>query len=262
LVTTPENRLRRNLDHASRGCPVPQFVCGCFAGLINEEVRQRGLTHLRQLFPLASVRAEPDYTAALYASPPGTNICVIAGTGSLVCSSFRGEIVKTGGRGYILGDEGSSYHYGRDAIAFFLRNPAKCTETLREAVLEHFGTLEEGSIVAAVYRAGTPATVLGKFARPLGLDARAGEPYAVESLRRHTADLVDSVVAHVERYSPERSLLISLAGGLWKAAPIFRERFATTLTERLSSREIDVIRLNRPPLHGAIELAKEMVHGN
>lgn len=262
LVTTPENRLRRNLDHASKGCPAPQFVCGCFAGLINEEVRQKGLGHLRQIFPAAMVRAEPDYSAALYASPPGTDVCVIAGTGSLVCSRVDGRIVKTGGRGYILGDEGSSYHYGRDAIAHFLRNPGKCTETLRDAVLEHFGTMEEGSIVASVYRAGTPATVLGKFARPLGLDAKAGEPYALESLRRHTSDLVDSVVAHIERYRPKRSLLISLSGGLWKAAPIFRERFSLVLMERLPSCDLNVIRLNRPPLHGAIELAKEMVHGN
>ncbi len=262
LVTTPENRLRRNLNHASRGCPPPQFVCGCFAGLINEEIRERGIVHLRQIFPEAVVRAEPDYTAAFYASPPDTDLCVIAGTGSLVCSKVDGRIVKSGGRGFILGDEGSSFQYGRDAVAHYLRNPARCTETLREAILEHFGTLDESAIVAAVYRAGTPATVLGKFARPIGQDARAGEPYALESLRRHTGDLVETVRGHVERYGSKRALTISLAGGLWKASPIFREGFATELATRLPNCELSVIRLNRPPLYGAIELAKEMVHGN
>jgi N-acetylglucosamine kinase-like BadF-type ATPase len=262
LVTTPENRLRRNLSHASRGCPEPQFVCGCFAGLINDEVRERGREHLLQLFPNAIVRAEPDYTAAFYASPPGTDLCVIAGTGSLVCSKVGDEIVKSGGRGFILGDEGSSFQYGRDAVAHYLRNTTRASETLREAVLEHFGTLDESVVVANVYRAGTPATVLGRFARPLGQDAQTGEPYAVESLRRHTTDLVETVLGHLERYGAKRNLTVSLAGGLWKASPIFRERFAQELSERLPGNELSVIRLNRPPLYGAIELAKEMVHGN
>jgi N-acetylglucosamine kinase-like BadF-type ATPase len=262
LVTTPENRLRRNLSHALKGCPAPAFVCGCFAGLINEEVRVRGLLHLRQLFPAATVRAEPDYTAAFYASPAGTDVCVIAGTGSLVCSRLNGEIVKTGGRGYILGDEGSSYQYGRDAVTFFLRHPGSASVNLRETILEHFGSLEESNIVAAVYRAGTPATVLGKFARALGQDAQSGQSYAVESLRRHNTDLVDCVAVHVERFGQKPKLNVTLAGGLWKASPIFRETFAVELSRRLEGCDVNVMRLNRPPLYGAIELAKEMVHGN
>lgn len=262
LVTTPENRLRRNLSHAIQGCPAPAFVCGCFAGLINEDVRARGITYLRQLFPSATVRAEPDYTAAFYASPPGTDICVISGTGSLVCSKVDGRIVKTGGRGYILGDEGSSFQYGRDAVAHFLRHPTSASEQLRGAILEHFGSTEEAAVIAAVHRAGTPATVLGKFARTLGLDAANGQEYARHSLRRHISSLADCVMPHIQRIRQKPAINVSLSGGLWKASPIFKEAFARELVSRLGDQSLVVSRLNRPPLYGAIELAKEMVYGN
>ncbi|HWD41944.1 MAG TPA: BadF/BadG/BcrA/BcrD ATPase family protein [Fimbriimonas sp.] len=263
LVSTPESRVRRNLTHASRGCPPPQFVCGCFAGLINDEVRTRGIEHLREVFPGAALRAEPDYTAAFYASPPGTDICVISGTGSLVCSRKDGEIVKSGGRGFILGDEGSSYQYGRDAIRHFIRDPEQCSEFLREALLEHFGSLDSSTVTAAVYRAPTPATLLSRFSRALGQDAVAGEPYALKSLEINTAELAETVFEHAHHYlDPQRTLTISLAGGLWKASPIFRERFAAALRARLDVEELVVTRIARPPLYGAVELAKEMGIGN
>lgn len=263
LASTPEHRLKRNLIHAIKGAPLPTHVCGCFAGLINEEIRERGISHLKAIFPEAVVRAEPDYTAALYAAPEGTDIVVIAGTGSLVCSRSKDGIAKSGGRGYILGDHGSAYQYGRDALVHFLEHPDQRSENLRLAVLETFGTLEESPIVASVYKAPTPATILGKLARALGQDARAGEGYAVESLRRNATRLAQFVQGHRDRYLDGRKgLSVCLAGGVWKAAPIFREAFGQILIETLSDETLNVQRIARPPLHGAVELAKEMIHGN
>lgn len=261
LATTPEARLRRNLQHASIGCPPARFVCGCFAGLVNEQIRLRGLALLREVFPQAQVRAEPDYTAAFYASPPGTDLCVISGTGSLVCSRIDVQIVKSGGRGFILGDEGSSYKFGRDAVAHYLRDPRSVSERLREAILEGFGTLDPGDITAAVYRSGTPATVLAKFARSLGQDAQAAEQYALDSLNFNLGELAQTLKQHLNQFHPglKSKVNLSLSGGLWKASPIFRERFHTILTNTIDIEEISMVRIARPPLHGAVELAREMI---
>ncbi|HEY0867548.1 MAG TPA: BadF/BadG/BcrA/BcrD ATPase family protein, partial [Fimbriimonas sp.] len=168
LVSTPENRLRRNLASATRGCPAASHVCGCFAGLINRETWERGIDRLREIFPAAQVRAEPDYTAALYASPPDTDVCVIAGTGSLVCSKSESGIVKSGGRGYILGDQGSGFHYGRDALVHFLNHPGSASRALSDEIERLFGSPDEGTIVAAVYRTAPPSTLLAKLVRALG----------------------------------------------------------------------------------------------
>jgi len=263
LVSTPEARLKRNLMNATRGCEQADFVCGCFAGLLGDETRMQAEGILKQMFPGSFVRAEPDYTAAFYSSPPLTDVCVIAGTGSLVCSRGENGIVKSGGRGYILGDYGSGFHYGRDVLIHYLDNPRSSSAALRSAVVEVFGTEQEAKIVSSLYKSGTAPQVLGRLARVLGTEAAAGESYALASLDRNTRALTSVVTEHVRRYlKPSNTLSISLAGGMWKGGPIFKARFQEMLDEQLPGKNITVTRISKPPLYGALELAKELGLGN
>lgn len=263
LVSTPEGRLRRNLLNATKGCPKPDYVCGCFAGLINSTARDRGIKILQETFEWeADYRAEPDYTAALYASTEA-DVCVISGTGSLVCSRPNGKIVKSGGRGYILGDEGSGYYFGRDALQHFLLNPAEASSYLRQQILDVFGSLEESEIVTGVYKAPTPATILARLVKAVGHDANDGESYALESMERNLADLAGVVTKHVVAHHPGATRLsVSLAGGVWKASGKFKEVFLQHLEAMNPGVEWEAHRLLKPPLHGAVELAREMQHGN
>lgn len=263
LVSTPEGRLRRNLTNAAKGCPKPDFVCGCFAGLISSQTRERGLGILADTFGVpATFRAEPDYTAALYASPEA-DICVISGTGSLVCSRNNGQIVKSGGRGYILGDEGSGFSFGRDALMHFLKHPEDSTPYLRDQIEDVFGSLDESVLVTGVYKAPSPATILARLVKAVGHDAADGQPYAVESVQKHMADLAHLVCTHVKRnHRHADRLSISLAGGVWKASAQFKEAFLVHLKSELPLVEWEMHRLLRPPLYGAVELAKELNHGN
>ncbi len=262
LVSTPDQRLRRNLQHATRGCDNADFVCGCFAGLVSEETRCKGEELLKQVFPGSTVRAEPDYTAAFYSSPTNTDVCVISGTGSLVCSRGTNGMNKSGGRGFVLGDYGSGFHYGRDALIYFLDNPKSASVALRQAVVDLFGTDNEGSIISTVYSSGPPQ-VLARLAKVLGTDAKDGEKYAIESIDRNGRALVNVVFQHVKTFlSPSKSLSISLAGGIWKASPIFKDRFQDLLQQQFPDRLLTVNRLTKPPLYGAVELAKELSIGN
>jgi N-acetylglucosamine kinase-like BadF-type ATPase len=260
LVSTPEVRIRKNLAHATHGCPAANYVCGCFAGLLSDDVRRRGVDLLRTLFPTAGVRAEPDYTAAFYASPEETDVCIICGTGSLVCSRQGDRIVKSGGRGYILGDYGSGYQFGRDALIQFLDYPREASESLRRAVIEQFQSEDEGDIVSAIYRSPTPAGVLAKLAKPLAADAREGYAYALRSIDNNLGLLLEIVRRHVSKHVNDKpTLVVSLTGGIWKSTPVFRDRFTYMLQETYPTRTVTVGRVNRPPLYGAVELAKEMI---
>ncbi len=263
LVSTPEGRLRRNLTNAAKGCPKPDFVCGCFAGLISPQTRERGIGILEDTFGTpATFRAEPDYTAALYASPEA-DVCVISGTGSLVCSRNQGKIVKSGGRGYILGDEGSGFSFGRDALMHFLKHPEDSTTYLQDQIEDVFGSLDESVLVTGVYKAPSPATILARLVKAVGHDAADGQQYAIESVQKHMGDLAHLVCAHVKRNHPNaKSLSISLAGGVWKASAQFKEAFLNHLKKELPQVEWELHRLTRPPLYGAVELAKELNHGN
>lgn len=262
LLSTPENRIRKNLGHATNSCPEADFVCGCFAGLINDNVRSRGIAILSDYFPKAVLRAEPDYSAALYASPEA-DICVISGTGSLVCSRSQGKIVKSGGRGYILGDEGSGFQFGRDALLHFLNRPSDSSPNLKKTIQEIVGSLEESDIITAVYRAPSPATILAKIAKAVGQDALAKEPYALTSIKKNLTDLTRVVSGHISKHHPTaKNLSITLAGGIWKAGAAYKSNFQTLLESEMPGIEFDIQKLTKPPLYGAVELAKELTHGN
>lgn len=263
LVSTPERRLRSNLAQATRECPDADYICGCFAGLMTEDDRERAKSFLSAIFPSARVDAEPDYAAAFSASESGTDVCVIAGTGSLVCSRVDGRMVKSGGRGYMLGDEGSGFQFGRDALLSYLNQPTEASPTLKDAVLKQFDSLVEGAIISKLYQTSSPPATLAKLAKALSQDAKEGRPYALESIAIQMDRLAEVVVKHRNRFfAAEPALHITLAGGLWQNAPQFRDSFTKSLREKMPRMNLEVQRIVKPPVYGAVMLAKEMAHVN
>lgn len=263
LVSTPERRLRSNLAQATRDCPGADYICGCFAGLLTDQDRSRAEMYLSAIFPQARVHAEPDYAAAFSASESGTDICVIAGTGSLVCSRIGGRMVKSGGRGYLLGDEGSGYQFGRAALLHFLRYPADASNALKEALVKQFESLEERVIVSKLYQSPAPQSVLAKLAKGLSQDAKDGQTYALETITTQMDALANVVYRHAERYlADQKNLIVTLAGGVWQNAPQFRDAFTRKLREKMPTMNLEVQRIVKPPVYGAVMLAKEMAHVN
>lgn len=264
LVSTPEKRLLKNLTAAAEECPPANFVCGGFAGLVGEEDRQRALAYLSVVFPGAKVRAEPDYFAAFAASEAGTDVCVIAGTGSLVCSRVKGQIVKSGGRGYLLGDEGSAFQYGRDALIAFLDDPASVGALVVETIERSFRTREPRAVISHVYRGGSPQAPVARLAKGLVQDAKDGRPYALASIEKNARALAGVVVGHVAKFGigKDGQVRVSLAGGLWQGTGLIRDALAGSLTELDPERKYELTRIQRAPVQGAVDLAREMADGN
>jgi N-acetylglucosamine kinase-like BadF-type ATPase len=265
LVSTPEKRLLKNLTAVAEECPPANFVCGGFAGLVGEEDRQRALGYLSAVFPGAKVRAEPDYFAAFAASEAGTEVCVIAGTGSLVCSLYDGQIVKSGGRGYLLGDEGSAFQYGRDALTAYLDDPASVGPLVVETIERSFRTREPRAVISHVYRGGSPQAPIARLAKGLVQDAKEGRPYALASIEKNARALANVLVRHVAKYGIGKEdgvVRVSLAGGLWQGTGLIRDAFAAGLAELDPDRKYALTRIQRAPVQGAVELAREMADGN
>jgi len=225
--------------------------------------RHRAEGYLQSLFPAARVQAEPDYAAAYSASDAGTDVCIIAGTGSLVCSRIDGQMVKSGGRGYLLGDFGSAFRIGREALLFYLNRPGDASADLKEVIGKVFESTVEGDIVSHLYQLPSPQSALAKLAKALGVDARSGLDYALTIIGSEMGLLADVVVKHTNAYfSSRRDLRITLAGGLWQNAPQFRDTFDRKLHEKLPTMNLEVHRIVRPPVYGAVMLAKEMAYVN
>lgn len=260
LASTPPKRLDTNVLKTLDGCPSPDFIAGCFAGLLTDDDRRRATELLSWAAPKAKVIAEPDYVAALLACEEGTDICLIAGTGSLICSRFDGRVVKSGGGGYLLGDFGSACQYGRAVLQHFLVVGSEgLTESTATLIERQFGSLSQNEVLAALYRGGAPAARLAKLAPAIAKDGHTGEFYALQALRDQTARLASIIRAHADRYhSHQNALQICLAGGLWEASSIFQSQLQAAVCAVLSGYEPSFARVARPPVHGAVKLAQQL----
>jgi N-acetylglucosamine kinase-like BadF-type ATPase len=122
-----------------------------------QRMREAFLDHLRKEgLPSEHVAIESDARIALEGAFKGSaGIILIAGTGSIAFGKTQeGEVFRVGGWGRVLGDEGSGYSIGRDALNLVTRNlDGRGKETLlTKLVADRFGLKDQESIIQAVYR--------------------------------------------------------------------------------------------------------------
>jgi N-acetylglucosamine kinase-like BadF-type ATPase len=176
----------------------------------------------------------------------------------VICSRQGLRWVKSGARGYLLGNPGSAFRYGQDALLHFLDYPSDTTESTRSLIEKVFGSTEETAVIAKLYRNPAPAAILAKLAPAVARDERMGLAYAQESLRRQTAGLAAQTAEHIKKYIAGRAQ-IGLAGGVWELSQSFLQAFEQALCGLLPQHDLCIVRIQRPPVQGAAELAKEMV---
>lgn len=103
----------------------PESIAGVCAGLAGTGRLEAGVqirAALAVAFPRTAIKICTDLELALAAMPDGPGIVLIAGTGSAAIGrSANGDILRAGGFGPLLGDEGGAYDIGRRAIVAALR---------------------------------------------------------------------------------------------------------------------------------------------
>ena len=92
-----------------------------------------------------------------------TGIVLITGTGSLACGyrllpdrdwPIPVPVDRSGGWGYLLGDEASAYHIGKSAVQRALRagDLGLPPTPLHQAIVDHFGSVSVKEVLASIYR--------------------------------------------------------------------------------------------------------------
>jgi glucosamine kinase len=241
---------------ALAGCPPAAHVAACVAGAGGQEQQARIASLLAGRFPGAQVRVVPDFVAALLAAPPGTDVCVIAGTGSVVCSAAPGGFAASGGRGWILGDHGSAARLGRAALERFVADPAAAPPWVSAAVREIFGNDDWRAVVRAVSRSPSPAVLLARAAPVLTRAAEQGERWAAGRLDEEMAALAATTARHIEEHVPAPAPGLALSGGVWASRAA--ESAFTAAVRRLCACPLTVTRSVTDPIEGAVRLAQSM----
>lgn len=193
---------------------------------------------LKKKFPLKNITVETDARIALEAAfAGGAGIVVIAGTGSIALyRTEEGKILRAGGWGHILGDEGSGYSVARDAIAAVLRtHDGRAERTLlTQKAFEHFSVASIDELVMKIYH---DRTDIASFA-PKVFDAVVERDRVAHLLIvKNANELSDLVRVLTMQVPPRKKLPVALMGGLLESdntySKLVREKIVHSLPQVL-----------------------------
>lgn len=183
----------------------------------------------------------------------GPGLVVIAGTGSVVFArSTDGSTHRTGGWGYLLGDEGSGTSLGLAALRAVARAYDGLTSTsLQQTLAQRFGLDGQEAMIEAVYETDWQV----QEAAPLVLKAaEAGDAVAADLV----AQQVDALAAQAQQAARLARLdrpAVVLWGGMMQHAG-YRSRLSESLRAVLPHCTFEAPR--RQPLDYALQQAQRL----
>ncbi|TBL80367.1 N-acetylglucosamine kinase [Paenibacillus thalictri] len=202
---------------------------GVFLGLAGsdrEEEKAPVIRFVRSLLPeKTAVTVHNDAVTALAAGTWGeAGIVLISGTGSIACGFVpeTGKYVRVGGWGYLLGDEGSGFDIGRQALVAVMRGfDGRGDETaLTSMVLEHFGVADPNKLITCVYGKPNVRAAIADVSKLVFTAAKQGDGIALQIVTEAAAQLAELVsTAKNAMYPPgaaaaPAALPLVLSGGV------------------------------------------------
>jgi N-acetylglucosamine kinase-like BadF-type ATPase len=181
--------------------------------------------------------------------------CLIAGTGSLALGRAKdGRLVRAGGLGYLLGDEGAAAWIGRTAIARTLRSvegrdiPTAMLPRLLAACKREAAT----DLIAYVHRDAGKAEVAA-LAPAVTRAAQEGDPLALDILHTGATELALLVRSVIQQSPWIQNRVLVLAGGVMEHDPLVSEKLKELLAGEFPDLTVTVPR--KTALEGACLLA-------
>ncbi len=207
------------------------------------------------LFRADVVAVAHDAPAALAGATLGApGIIVIAGTGSVVYGeNERGETARTGGWGYVFGDEGGGFGLARDGLraALDALDDVGPPTALVPILSERFGTRDLRVLPMTMYNGHISRDGIAAASRDVLEAWGAGDTVAGQVVAHALDRLSDRVRSVAVRLGMSRPL-VCLAGGVFKAGS-YAEAFADAVRARVPDADVRPARLS--PAAGAVLLA-------
>lgn len=245
------------VDAASEAGNVSRFLASRLgiAGTDRSRLRQELLAGLPASYGDAVIISD---AASALAGATGLKpgVVVIAGTGSIAYGENKaGEHARAGGWGWRLGDEGSGYTIGSNAIMAALRahdgyGPGTA---LAAKILGHLGLGSMEDIVDWVYNPGREPRDIA-YLVPLVREAEAGGDEAARLVMVRAGTELGLVAgAVIKRLGLRGEFPVSLNGGVFKQPSVYIMAFEEAV--RREAPDCILIRPRMPPVLGSALLA-------
>ncbi len=236
----------------------PAVICLGMAGVDRDDDYRTVRSIMRRIGYRAPVLIVNDALVALEAgAKEGPGIVVIAGTGSIAYGrDTRNRAARAGGWGHVLGDEGSGYWIGRQALQAVMRQadgrgPATALTT---RVLAHFGVEKPSELVRVVYYADVGRQAVAALGPLVESAYHEGDEVAVRILRGAAGELLAAARSVTRQLTMEEEAFpFILAGGIFHAVPWLASAVSSGLAAVAARSTIRL--LETEPATGAIHLA-------
>ena len=230
-------------------------VCVGIAGADRPGQSELVRAMLRRLGLRTGVRVVNDAHVALVAgAPAGLGIVVVAGTGSIAYGvDASGNSARSGGWGYLLGDEGSAFWLGHAALRAGIRAAdGRGPETsLYGRIGDRLGLRGAAELVAWFYDQELSRHRVAELASLVEEAAGDGGETAVALLDQAAYHLARAAGAVEKQLRFDADYPLVLAGGVFKACPSVADRFV----ESFENEGAMVSVLEGDPAAGAVTLA-------
>ena len=162
------------------------------------------------------------------ATDTGQGIAAIAGTGSIAFGrNAEGRTARTGGWGYVFGDEGSGFDIARQALRAALRMEEGWgpPTSLRQALLDATGSRTANKLLHLFYTSEWPRSRVAALAPLADAAAAQGDAVAMVILNRAAVELAMLVAAvRSQLWKPGDAVQVAYIGGVFQSRTLL-ERF-------------------------------------
>ena len=260
-----EKVLHDVMEEALSGTDLPPVaICLGIAGVDRPDDAHvvRGI--MRRIGYKARVLVVNDALVALEAGAPGEpGVVIISGTGSIAYGrNAMSQAARSGGWGYVLGDEGSGYWIGRAALRAVLREADKRgpRTALTPILLDHFAVAQAQGLIHEVYHTNLKPSAIASLATCVQDAFTRGDDVAAGILREAAGELEGSALSVVRRLElVGMPFPFILAGGIFRAVPWLADELSRRLP--LASPNARAELLAREAAEGAVALALQEARG-
>ncbi len=242
----------------------PEAICLGIAGV--DRARDAEMVEgilLRQGFTGRTLVVNDALVALVAGAGNGPGVAIVAGTGSIAFGKDgTGRAARSGGWGYLLGDEGGGFWMGRAALSAVVRqfDGRGPTTHLTELVLRQMELKSPTELVHAIYEQGLPRHVIAEIASLVQRAAKEGDAVATEILVRAGEELTAAAASVITRLGMRGDVFPTiLVGGVFQGLPMLIDEVARRLSEIAPRSSVQTLRAE--PALGAVRLALAAARG-
>lgn len=233
-------------------------ICFGIAGARERKDKVALKKYLTKFLGIKNISIETDAMIALYgAFENNDGAILISGTGSVLYGVNQGRLIRIGGWGKMLGDQGSGYWIGKEA----LRNIVKEFDTVEEPkdwsllckLITSKMNLTPSNIVELSFEKNFPY----QDAAPIVIEAASKKDFTAKAILEIASDeLVEHISEFLQVSNRKIILELALVGSLIDTENLYSEIVKKKI-KKIFGKKIALLKVHKQPAQGGLILAKK-----